>query len=114
MELGTLLNGLDILLILVWSYAVYLAAHVSNFSRSLGRYTSAMPYFFGAAVLFLLVRVIDPVFELVYLDNIQAAESFLFSLETIQALAGLILFKGLHEIYKVTYAKEGFMGVDER
>lgn len=101
--------GLDILLIPIWTYALYLTVELSNFQKNQGRYTSAMPYFVGTTALFLLISLIDPLHQLAYT---QASANILFSMEAIQALAGLILFKGIHEIYKHNYASTGFQEVE--
>jgi hypothetical protein len=100
--------GLDILLIPVWAYALYLTVELSNFQKSQGRYTAAMPYFVGTTGLFLLISLIDPLTQMVY----SASANVLFSMEAVQALAGLILFKGIHEIYKHNYASTGFQEVE--
>ncbi|MFB6175519.1 MAG: hypothetical protein ABEJ87_06150 [Candidatus Nanohalobium sp.] len=101
--------GLDLILIPVWAYALYLTVELSNFQKSKGRYTAAMPYFVGATGLFLLISLIDPITQLGFPG---AAANILFSMEAIQALAGLILFKGIHEIYKHNYASTGFQEVE--
>lgn len=109
MEIQALELGLDVLLIPVWAYALYLTVELSNFQKSQGRYTTAMPYFVGATGLFLLISLIDPLHQLAYT---KASANMLFSMEAVQALAGLILFKGIHEIYKHNYASTGFQEVD--
>lgn len=101
--------GLDILLIPVWAYALYLTVELSNFQKNQGRYTAAMPYFVGATGLFLLISLVDPLHQLAYSE---VTASMLFSLEAIQALGGIILFKGIHEIYKHNYASTGFQEVE--
>lgn len=113
MNLQSLNLGLDILLIFVWIYATYLALQLSNFQKNRGSYISAMPYFVGAAVLFLLVRIMAPAQVVVFSGNIGTATNYLLSLETIQIVAGVILFRAIHEIHKENFATEGFRGVDE-
>ena len=108
-ELQGIELGLDILLIPIWAYALYLTVELSNFQKTQGRYTTAMPYFVGATGLFLLISLIDPLHQLAYAE---ATANILFSMEAIQALAGLILFKGIHEIYKHNYASTGFQEVE--
>lgn len=100
--------GLDILLIPVWAYALYLTVELSNFQKNTRRYTAAMPYFVGATGLFLLISLIDPLTQAVYSTSVNV----LFSMEAVQALAGLILFKGIHEIYRHNYASTGFQEVE--
>lgn len=113
MNIQSLNLGLDILLIFVWIYATYLALQLSNFQKNQGSYISAMPYFVGSAVLFLLVRVMAPAQVLVFSGDLATATNYLLSLETIQIVAGIILFRGIHEIHKENFATHGFMGVDE-
>ena len=108
MELQAVGIGLDFVLITIWAYALYLTMELSNFQKNQGRYTSAMPYFVGATGLFLLISLIDPLHMMTY----SASANVLFSMEAIQALAGLILFKGIHEIYKHNYASTGFQEVE--
>jgi hypothetical protein len=113
MNLETLSLGLDVLLIFVWIYATYLALELANFQKNMGAYVSAMPYFVGASVLFLLIRIMAPAQTLVFSGNLEIATNYLLSLDTIQIVAGVILFRGIHEVHKENFATEGFQGVEE-
>ena len=111
-DLQILNLGLDLLLIPVWIYVTYLALQLSNFQKNQGSYVSAMPYFVGSATMFLLVRFLAPSQVLIF-SGTETAMNFLLSMESVQIIAGILLFMGIHEIHKENFATEGFRGVEE-
>ncbi|MFB6182435.1 MAG: hypothetical protein ABEI78_00065 [Candidatus Nanohaloarchaea archaeon] len=102
---------LEILLLPTWAYALYLSLEYSNFKNNVRKYTSAMPYFVAVNSLFLILTLLN-LFQSFLNPGLTTPKMYIFSLLSVQILAGLLLFKGILEIYKHNYASEGFQEVE--
>lgn len=103
--------GLDLVLIAVWGYVFWLILKISEESYG-DTLTSAMPYFIGGYGLFFVLVLVQTLQQHIILGN-EPSMTFVFSLQLIQIVAGVMLVKGMIKTYDLTFATEGFFEEDD-
>lgn len=103
--------GLTVVLIAFWLYVLWLLVDIS--SRAYGsQYTSVIPNFMATFVLLLTIQLMEHPFWLLVAGTGETTAGYVFSLQTVQILAGIFLLRGLNQLYNIEFATAGFRGVE--
>ena len=107
-ELGLLDNIVDIVAILISVYSLYLGFRLTKKLYG-GKFTSVLPPLIGSFALIFLKAILELVFETL-LPELGESLIFIFSIQMLQVVAGILLLNALYQLYQVSFATSGFVG----
>ena len=106
-ELGFIDNIVDIVAILISIYSLYLGFKLTKKLYG-GKFTSVLPPLIGSFALIFLKAIFEMVFETL-LPELGESLIFVFSIQMLQVVAGILLINALYQLYQVSFATAGFI-----
>ena len=106
-EIGFIDNIVDIVAILISIYSLYLGFKLTKKLYG-GKFTSVLPPLIGSFGLIFLKAVFEIVFETL-LPELGEGLIFVFSIQMLQIVAGILLLNALYQLYQVSFATAGFI-----
>lgn len=103
---ATMQPVVDVVLIGIWGYVLYLLLQIADEGYG-GTLTAAYPYLVGGFGLFFLMMVVEP-FQQYIIPGADPSTTFVFGLQIVQIVAGVMLAQGTIKMYNLTYATDGF------
>ena len=106
-ELGFIDNIVDIIAILISIYSLYLGFKLTKKLYG-GKFTSVLPPLIGSFALIFLKAIFEIVFETL-LPELSESLIFVFSIQMLQIMAGILMITALYQLYQVSFATAGFI-----
>ena len=106
-ELELIDNILDIAAILISAYSLYLGFKLTKKLYG-GKFTSVLPPLIGSFALIFLKAVFEIAFEALF-QELGESLIFIFSIQMLQVVAGILLLNALYQLYQVSFATAGFI-----
>ena len=91
---------------LLYAYCLVLGGKVARKLYG-GRFTAALPPLLGAITLLALQQMLTTFFAL--MGGVHADKAVVFSLHTLQVLAGILLLQAMYLVYQISFATAGFL-----
>ncbi|MBS3100689.1 hypothetical protein A2641_00990 [Candidatus Nomurabacteria bacterium RIFCSPHIGHO2_01_FULL_37_25] len=106
-ELEFIDNIVDIVAILISVYSLYMGFRLTKKLYG-GKFTSVLPPLIASFALIFMKAIFELIFENL-LPELGESLVFIFSIQMLQIIAGILLINALYQLYQVSFATAGFI-----